>query len=75
MIETGLTISVYADRDLITARDYHFEVNCGREFSLVYVENGREDKPYISFGSIEEMEAVATAMLKTARLAREMQIE
>jgi len=69
MIETGLTISVYADRH------YHYEVQCNGEFSLLYVENGREDKPYISFGSIEEMEAVATAMLKTARLAREMQIE
>lgn len=63
-IETGVTLSVYADHD------YRFDVEVSDEFSVVYVENGKEGSR-VSFGSLDEMEAVAKAMLKAIKLAKE----
>jgi len=67
MIETGLTFTIYPMDDV-----YHYEVHCGSVFSIEYVEEGRDDKPTIGFGSAQEMEAVAIAMLKAAQVAKEM---
>lgn len=62
--ETGVQLTVYADHD------YRFVVSGPDELMLEYVEEGRDNKPYISFGSLEEMESVAKAMLTVVRLAR-----
>lgn len=63
-IETGITLTVYADPD------YHFEVTVFDELSLSYVEGDRM-RENIGFGSLDEMEAVAKAMLKAVKLAKE----
>ena len=65
-METGITLSVYPEDD------YHYDVDVHLdEIAVVYNEIGIE-KSRMSFGSIEEMEAVARAMLRAAQLGREM---
>ncbi len=67
-IETSITISVYPDPD------YHFEVHAGDVINVEYVEHGRngtEDRRVdVAFGSLDEMEAVAKAMLKVVANSR-----
>ena len=65
MIETGITVTVYADID------YRYEVSVEDTIELKYVENGREETISIGFGSVAEMEAVAKAMLKVAQVKKE----
>lgn len=62
-IETSITITVYADPD------YHYEVISDELLSLDYVEGDRRE--HIGFGSIDEMIAVAKAMLKVVELTNE----
>ena len=65
-METRITLSVYPDDD------YHYDVVADIDsISLIYNEKGLE-KSRISFGTIEEIEAVAKAMLRAAQLGREM---
>ena len=65
-METGITLSIYPEDD------YHYDVVANIEdISLIYKEQGVE-KTRVAFGSIEEMEAVARAMLRAAQLGREM---
>jgi len=69
-IETSITISVYADPD------YHFEVSAGDLIQVTYVERLREfnvnkdRRTDVSFGSLDEMAAVAKAMLKVVANSR-----
>lgn len=66
-IEKGITITVYADYD------YFYEVVLHPESqSLNYHEVGNSSASCrVSFGSIEQMEAVAKAMLQTVKFAHE----
>ena len=65
-METGITLSIYPEDD------YHYDVVANIEdISLIYKEQGVE-KTRVAFGNIEEMEAVAKAMLRAAQLGREM---
>lgn len=65
-METGITLSIYPEDD------YHYDVDVHLdEIAVVYKENGAE-KSRLSFGTIEEMEAVARSMLRAAQLGREM---
>lgn len=69
-IETGVTLEVYADLD------YFYEIHVGGEYTLTYKEKHADklgDKVYVGFGSLEEMEAVAKAMLRAVKTAREME--
>ena len=69
MTETGITLTVYCELD------YKYEISYDEILHITYVEP-RESDDYridLSFGSIEEMEAVAKAMLKVAQLKREME--
>jgi hypothetical protein len=67
-IETSITISVYPDPD------YHFEVLAGDVIKVEYVEHSNEvhaERRFdVSFGSLDEMEAVAHAMLKVVAMSR-----
>lgn len=69
-IETSVTIGVYPDHS------YNYEVYVdGEELSLIYKEDNietreRKERTRIGFGSIEEMEAVAQAMLRAVRTVR-----
>ena len=67
-IETGITLTVYADHD------YHFDVSVlSDEMSVTYVEAEFDTHGQrLSFGSIEEMQAVAHAMLKAIELRKAM---
>ncbi len=65
MIETGITITVYADLD------YHYEIVDEELLEVRYVERGREASSAVGFGSVDEMEAVAKAMLKVVQIKRE----
>ena len=64
-LETGITLTVYADVD------YRYEVNVADEIDLTYKEDGRDRDLRIGFGSLDEMEAVARAMLNAVKLARD----
>lgn len=64
-ILTGVTIAVYADKD------YHYEVGVHDEISLTCKEQDREDVS-IGFGSLDEMEATARAMLQAVSVAHMM---
>jgi hypothetical protein len=65
-METGITLSIYPEDD------YHYDVDVHLdEIAVVYNESGIE-KSRMSFGNIEEMEAVARAMLRAVQLGREM---
>lgn len=65
-METGITLSIYP------GDGYHYDVAANIDnISLIYNENGVE-KSRVNFGTIEEMEAVAKAMLRAAQLGREM---
>lgn len=48
---------------------YQYDVELGEELSLTYFEP--PNKASITFGSIEEMEAVAKAMLKAVKFHKE----
>ncbi len=64
-IETGLVITVYADHDysFVVAQDaVTYKEDCG---------DGGVHTVEISFGSIDEMEATAKAMLKMVEFQRE----
>ena len=63
---TELTLTVCADPD------YHYEVRVGSDYALTYAERGLNDKTYITFGSLDEMRAVANAMLKAADFSTTM---
>jgi hypothetical protein len=69
-IVTDITINVYADPD------YHFEVHAGDVINVTYVEHlnehnvDKERRCDVSFGSLDEMEAVAKAMLKVVAQSR-----
>lgn len=64
-IETDITISVYPDSD------YHFEVTAGDMFRVEYHEHNISGvTSQVAFGSLDEMEAVANAMLKVVALRR-----
>jgi hypothetical protein len=64
-IETDITINVYPDPN------YHFEVTSSDAIRVTYVERiNMEHRFDISFGSLDEMEAVAIAMLKVVALSR-----
>ena len=64
MIETGVEVTVYTDED------YKFVVYASDQLGVSYVEDGRDNPIDIGFGSLEEMEAVARAMLKVVEFAR-----
>lgn len=65
-VDTTVTFEVHCG-------DYSYTINTDDEFSVEYRE---ADRPAgyssIGFGSIDEMEAVANAMLRAARLYRDM---
>lgn len=68
-IETSVdfTITVYADSD------YHYKASSGDMHRVAYFEsdNGTYvEKSHVSFGSLDEMEAVAKAMLKIVAISR-----
>jgi hypothetical protein len=70
--ETSVTVSVYPDPD------YHFEISAGDMIKVEYVDHSQgasksnERRFDISFGSLDEMEAVAQAMLKAVKNQREI---
>jgi hypothetical protein len=64
MIETGVTFTVYANPD------YHFEVEASDEYGVTYVDHQITQRVTVSFGSLDEMEAVARAMLKAVSVAK-----
>jgi hypothetical protein len=65
-METGITLSIYP------GDGYHYDVVANiDEIAVVYKDDDVE-KTRVSFGTIEEMEAVAKAMLRAAQLGREM---
>ncbi len=61
-IETVVQLIVEADPD------YHYTV---APFEVIYHEHGRTNEHRISFGSVDEMEAVAQAMLKVCEFSRQ----
>ena len=61
MLDTQVTMTIYADPD------YYFEVN---EYDIKYVEGDRQTIE-IGFGTNEEVEAVANAMLTIVRMQKE----
>jgi hypothetical protein len=64
MIETGITITVLADEE------YSYEVHADPSLiGIEYKEVGQKTKQYISFGSLDEMKAVAEAMLKVVQVS------
>lgn len=63
-IETGVEVTLYADPD------YKFVVFASDQLGVSYVEDGRDSPVDIGFGSLEEMEAVARAMLKVVEFSR-----
>jgi hypothetical protein len=68
-IETSVTIGVYP------SHSYNYDVYVGEEYSLIYKEDDietreRKERATITFGSIEEMEAVAQAMLRAVQTYR-----
>ena len=64
-METGVTLSVYPDNE-----DYSYDVIvCRDELAIVYVEPNLDHGVRMSFGSIQEMEAVAKAMLRAVKLS------
>ena len=73
-IETGITLEVYPDPMYF----YEIHLNNAYAHTLTYVEKQSDkvykesERVYISFGSLEEMEAVANAMLKAVKIKREM---
>ena len=67
-IESSIQITVYADQD------YKYVVSSGDIIYITYVETNdpsNNSKVEISFGSIEEMEAVANAMLKVVKMSKD----
>lgn len=65
MIVTDVTFTVYPQED------YRYEVCAGEMLSVTYKEStGLET--YISFGSIEEMRAVAKAMLNACSVKEQV---
>lgn len=68
-IENSISITVFTDLD------YEYEVICGDEILLHYKEKESTGVPvYIGFGNLNEMEAVAKAMIQAVKVAREMKI-
>jgi hypothetical protein len=64
-IVTDTVINVYSDSE------YHYSALVSdEELGVTYTETDGERKKEISFGSIEEMEAVANAMLRAVRTHR-----
>jgi hypothetical protein len=65
MMKTDITLTVYPQDD------YQYEVLVGEVLSISYREPGRNDD-CMSFGSIEEMRAVAKAMLNACDMKEQM---
>lgn len=63
-MQTGTQITVYADQD------YSYRASYDEDIQLSYIE-GVFEKKTIHFGSLEEMEAVANAMLKLVKIVKE----
>ena len=70
-IETSVTIGVYPNYS------YSYDVYVGEEYRLIYKEDDidtlhpeRKERSTLSFDSLEEMEAVAQAMLRAVRVLR-----
>ena len=61
MIKTDVMLNVMPDED------YYYEVCVGEVFSITYKENTGQEI-YLTFGSSEEMRAVARAMLQACSL-------
>jgi hypothetical protein len=61
MIVTDVNFLVYPQED------YYYEVCAGEVLSITYKESAGQ-QVYLSFGSIEEMRAVAKAMLKACEV-------
>ena len=61
MILTDVTFTVYPQED------YHYEVCAGEVLSVTYKESTGQEI-FLSFGSLEEMRAVAKAMLKACEV-------
>jgi len=55
--------------------DYHYKVILSESYELVYTENDGRISSNIGFGSLDEMESVARAMLKAVQMAREIDKE
>ncbi len=70
MIVTDVNFLVYPQED------YYYEVSVGEVLSITYKESAGQQVPvqqvYLSFGSIEEMRAVAKAMLKACEVKESM---
>lgn len=63
--DIGCEFSVFA------SLEYRYIISGPHDLQLTYEENGRNDKPYITFADADEMESVAKAMLKVVEIARE----
>jgi hypothetical protein len=64
-IETGIMLTVYANEK------YRYEVEATDEYNVIQYVEANEDPISISFASLDEMEAVAKAMLKTVKMSRD----
>lgn len=65
MILTDVVMKVWPQED------YHYEVTVGEILTVTYIETDGDER-YISFGSIEEMRAVATAMMNACSAKAQM---
>jgi len=63
--EASIDLTIYADAE------YKYMVHSGDAISIAYVERSTTRKVELSFGSMEEMEAVAIAMLKVVKMTKE----
>ncbi len=63
-INSEMRITLYADHD------YKYTVFAGYEYGIVYLDI-LDNKRELTFGSLDEMEAVAKTMLKVVKLAKE----
>lgn len=68
-IDLDYTVDVYSDVA------YHHRVKAGEEINVTYHQDDdagkRQELARVGFGSLDEMEAVANAMLAVVRMARQ----
>jgi len=65
MIVTDVTFTVYPQED------YQYQVCAGEMLTVTYKESAGQEI-YIGFGSVEEMRAVAMAMLKACEVKEQL---